>query len=176
MSFSCCSVAATPCLKCLSLEPYLIPPSSLAMLQCYWLPETENLRIISRDNNLCENHLLKSLPRKSSRRVRKWQQERKKKQARVRYQSSSEDNSSSFLQGMGVGVWGDDPIRAKELWNVYSFTHQSLVKGCPGAWAFLELPIRGTRLQSEFWQPEAALQQRCRYCQWEGKNSRAKLI
>lgn len=65
---------------------------------------------------------------------------------------------------VGDRVWGDDPIRAKELGNLYSFTHQSLVKGCPGAWTFLELPILGTCSQSEFWQPEEALQQRCRYC------------
>lgn len=97
----------------LSLEPYLMPPS-FTLLQCHWLPRVGYLRIISRDKNSWESHLLESVPGKASRRVTEWDRKRREPSEG---EKSSKVPISTTLAHFCRGGLGGAPIGTKELGN-----------------------------------------------------------
>lgn len=56
---------------------FFMLPSSFAVLRCYWLLRVRYLKIICRNENSYDSHLSESIPGKTSKRIRKWVQERK---------------------------------------------------------------------------------------------------
>lgn len=135
----------------LSLEPYLMPPS-FTLLQCHWLPRVGYLRIISRDKNSWESHLLESVPGKASRRVTEGT-EKEESQARVRNQAKSQ--LAQLWPTFAGEVWEVPPL-GQGSWGIDTPVFISIGKGLPQRIPFPELVALGTCRQSEFWQPEGS--------------------
>lgn len=112
----------------LSLEPYLMSPSSFILLQCHWVPRVGHLKIISRDKNSYESHQLENVPGKARRIVTEWDKKRRKPR---QSEKSSKIPTNTILAHFCEGGLGVSPLE-QGSWGIYIPAPITIGQGLPG--------------------------------------------